>query len=163
MLALGLRETGLQNVNGGAILLNGEWVLPDPQHRDDGVFQISRDHHPLFLKRMVAVEEGTWGPVIDGFTAYSAGYCPRFEDSLQFTVTMMHEAQAYADDHGVPQLELGRFAVAAHNAGVWGAIKGWREGDVDKYTTYGDYSEWVMFHRTAINLWLKDHPGWRVT
>lgn len=112
---------------------------------------------------MPAVKEGTWGPVIDdGNTAYSFGYAPRFEQSLWFTLDNMHEAQAYAEDHGVPESELGRFAVAAHNGGIGGALQGWREGDVDKYTAGGDYSAWVARHATKIRAWLRDHPAWLV-
>lgn len=159
ILALGLRESDLRNVNGGLKLVDGKWQT-DPEKPDHGVFQISTKHHAVALKAMPGVEEGSWWPVIEGATAYDFGHCPRFEESLRYTLELMHEAQAYGTDHGV--IELGRFSVAAHNAGIGGAYRGWKEGNVDKYTTGGDYSAWVLRHSRLIREWLHDHLAWRV-
>ena len=32
---------------------------------------------------------------------------------------------------------------------------------VDKYTTGGDYSAWVIRHRSLVQRWLNDHPNWK--
>lgn len=162
LLALGLRETHLRNIEGGAKREEGRWVAEtDPGRMDTGVFQISRRYHTEDLRRMPAVKTGTWGLVVIGATAAQGGYCPRYEDSLRFTLSAMHEAQALAEDQKVPESERARFAVAAHNAGVGGALSGYREGDVDQYTTGGDYSAWVLRHRTLVNRWLGAHPNWK--
>lgn len=164
VIALGLRETHLQNINGGAVWSNEEnrWVEAPPEHQDAGVFQISRDWQAYDLKRMPGVEENTWSPVIDGITAFTPGFVPRFEEALQFTMQGISEALAYAEDHAVQAIHRPRFAVAAHNAGKGGALRGYREGDVDRYTALGNYSAWVFRHRTLINRWLNDHPNWKV-
>lgn len=162
ILALGLRETGLTNVEGGAELVNGVWVpQSDPNKKDVGVFQISRLYHKASLALMPGVKIGTWTPVVNGKSAANGGYCPRFEDSLQYVVKSMHEAQAYGGDHDVKEADLPRFAVAAHNGGMGGALQGYRVGNVDKYTTGGDYSAWCLYHKTGINHWLAEHPNWR--
>lgn len=161
LLALGLRETLLQNINGGARFDPElqKWVATTEDH---GVFQISTRHHQRVLAMMPAVEVDTWGPVVPGFSAYDEGYCPRFEDSLQFTLRYMHDAQEQGSDAGIDPDDLGRFAVVAHNAGVSGALRGFREGNPDKYTAGGDYSTWIMAHRTKVNTWLRGHPKWKV-
>lgn len=164
VLAMGLRETKLLNVNGGATWdkVAQRWVESPPEEQDGGVFQISRVHHPTDLKRMPGVAEGTWGPVIEGVTAFTPGYCPRYEDSLQFTILEMREAIAFAEDSGVRDADWLRFAIAAHNGGKGGALRGYREGDVDKYTALGDYSEWVLAHAKLIRSWLNQHGRWKV-
>ncbi len=160
-LALGLRETNLKNINGGAVWVDGHWEEAPPYEQDTGVFQISRVHHPSDLKRMPAVKEGTWTPVIGGKTAFDPGYCPRFEESLQFLDFEFSEALAFADDYGVAPENRPRFAIAAHNGGKGGALRGWREGNVDKYTTGGDYSAWVLHHTSLVKRWLRQHPTWK--
>jgi hypothetical protein len=163
-LALGLRETLLQNINGGAVKdpATGEWVEAPPEEQDGGCFQISRVHHPVDLKRMPGVAEGTWGPVIEGKTAFDPGYCPRYEEALRFTVMEMQEAIAYAEDSRVNEDVWLRFGIAAHNAGKGGALRGYREGDIDRYTAKGDYSEWVLAHAKLIRRWLNENPKWKV-
>jgi hypothetical protein len=163
LLALGLRETNLKNLEGGLKLVGGEWVKQDdPTKMDVGWTQINRGFHAASLKLMPGVKAGTWTPTVDNKTANDAGFVPRFEEALMFTVNMMHESQAYGADHGVPDADLARFSVAAHNGGMGGALKGFREGNMDKYTTMGDYSGWVLRHRTLINRWLGQHPNWKV-
>jgi len=161
MLALGMRETRLKNVNGGARWdsSSGTWVQTKT---DKGVFQIASEYHMADLRRMLGVDEGTWGPVVEQATALDDNYCPRYEESLQFTLMLMHEHQAFAMDSGISEDELGRFAVVAHNAGLGGALRGYREGEPDRYTAYQNYSQWVLRHRTIINRWLNDHLKWRV-
>jgi hypothetical protein len=159
LLAIGLRETGGRNIEGGAVLRDGEWVFAP---LDTGFFQIARKYHGDWLKRQPAVKAGTWAPVVAGHTPNDVGFCPRFEDSLRFTITELRENIAYALDSGVLPTDAVRVAVAAHNAGLGGALLGVREGDVDKHTALGDYSAWVIRHRTMVNRWLGQHPGWKV-
>jgi hypothetical protein len=161
LLALGLRESHLTNVEGGAKLVDGRWVAQDdPNRMDVGWTQISRLHHLDSLRRMPGVKVRTWAPVVSGKTAADGGYAPRFEEALQFTIQELREAQAYGQDHGVDRNDLVRFAIAAHNAGSGGAVRGFREGDVDKYTARGDYSAWVLATKAQVNGWLTTHPNW---
>lgn len=164
LLALGLRETGLRNVQGGAKQVDGRWVAlsaGDWRLMDVGALQISRRYHADALKRMPAVKAGTWGPVAPGHTPYEYGYVPRWTDALRFTIDELHENTAYAMEHGILGAAATRFAVAAHNAGAGGALAGHRAGDVDRWTAHGDYSEWVLAARTVVNQWLGQHPGWK--
>lgn len=161
-LALGLRETFLQNIEGGAKLdkATGKWVAQDnPELMDVGVFQISRKYHIHDLALMLGVPNGTWGPVTSTKTAADSGFVPRFEESLQFTLREFHENMALLENP-VPARHLVQVAVAAHNAGVEGARKGYTMGDIDINTAGGDYSEWVLRHRTMVNHWLGQHPSW---
>lgn len=166
VLALGMRETWGRNVQGGAKYdaVKKKWVALDPSNPDDaakmdvGWTQINRGYHYRTLLQMPAVASGTWGPVIEGKNPVNAGYVPRFEEALRFTVNELQEAVAYGHDHGV--MDPVRYAVAAHNAGMGGALRGEKEGSVDKYTANGDYSEWVMAAKSQVNQWLGKHPNW---
>lgn len=163
LLAFGLRETNLQNIEGGAKLVDGKWVPEDdPGRMDVGWTQISRKYHIDSLRRMPGVKNGTWAPVVSGKTAADAGFVPRFEEAMQYTISELREAQAYGEDHRVHPEHLVRYSIAAHNAGKGGALKGYQEGNVDKYTANGDYSDWVLTTRFQVNHWLAQHPGWRV-
>ena len=162
IMALGLRETHLRNIEGGAMLVDGKWVAQtDYMKMDVGWTQINRGYHYGDLKLMPGVKSGTWGPVVSGMTAGDKGYCMRFEDSLRWTITNMQEAIAYAEDKDIPEEDRVRYAIAAHNGGLGGALRGYREGNVDKYTTGGDYSAFVLRHRTLVNRWLGSHPNWK--
>lgn len=180
LLALGMGETLLQNILGGLKWVaspsgtqtrlgeKGNWVPLNPldpneaKLMDVGVFQISRRYHSASLARMPGVHAGTWGPVVASRSDIG-DLCPRFEDSLQFTLIGIHEAMAFGEDMGVKAADLPRFAVAAHNAGWAGALKGYREGNVDKYTALGDYSAQVWATAKQIDRWLYAHPNWRYT
>lgn len=162
LLALGLRETGLRNIQGGAKLVGGRWVALGPEdssRMDVGALQISRTYHPDALRALAAVKAGTWGPVVAGKTPMDFGFVPQWTTALRFTIDEMREAIAYAHDRKVG--DPVRFAVAAHNAGIGGALSGYRAGDVDKHTAHGDYSRWVLATRGVVNSWLGKHPNWR--
>lgn len=162
VLALGMRETWGRNIQGGAKMVAGKWVPLDPKldgmKMDVGWTQINRGYHYVSLLKMPAVANGTWGPVVEGKNPVNSGYVPRFEEALAFTVTEMREAMAYAHDHHVENAE--RFAVAAHNAGSGGALRGYQDGNVDKFTAGGDYSAWVMAAKAEVKTWLTAHPNW---
>lgn len=149
LLALGLRETGLRNINNAA-------------GTDRGCFQISDRWHPEWLKAHAGCPVGTWWPE-EGKTAYDKGYCPRFSDAVRYAVRLLQDGLEYASDMGVPEKDWVRFALASYNCGLGGARAGWREGNVDKYTTGGDYSKWVLLKVPEIRDWLKAHPNWRYT
>lgn len=146
LLALGLRETWGRNIEGGAKKApDGRWVAEtDPTRMDVGFLQISRRYHSETLKTMPGVKVGTWDPVVTGKSANDGGYVPRFTDSLRWVVPELDNMMDYGYRHGVPGAQLLRFAVAAHNAGVGGALDGFRAGNVDKYTAGADYSSWVL-------------------
>lgn len=161
LLALGMRETWLRNVEGGATMLDGRWVPEtDPHRKDVGWTQISRLWHSDALRLMPGVVAGSWGPVVARKTAADGGYVPRFEEALQFTLHELHESVAYALDF-VPDGDVIRVAVAGHNAGIVGAVDGYRRGNPDLHTTGGDYSAWVLAARAKVNQWLAAHPHWR--
>lgn len=163
LLALGMRETWLRNILGGARLVDGAWVPESDWTRQDaGVFQISKRFHTASLKGMEAVTSGTWGPPIEGATAYDEGMVPSFREAVPYVLREMAGALDYARDHHVKENMRLRFAVAAHNAGVGGAMAGLREGNVDKYTTGGDYSGWVMHTTGLVQVWADRHPEWRL-
>lgn len=175
LLALTLRETWGKNVEGGAKpnpdpvdAKQHPWVALDPHNPEDalkmdvGAFQINRGFHKDALKKMPGVRVNTWGPVVRGKSPYDPGFVPRFEEQLQFTIDEMREAQAFGRDNHVPEKELPRFAIAAHNAGAGDALRGFKEGDVDKYTAHGNYSADILNKRTEVNHWLNAHPNWRI-
>lgn len=164
-LALALRETHAKNIDGGAVwdADKNRWVFAP---LDSGIFQISREHNSDALRTMVpCVKSGTWSPYINDHTPAEAGYCPRFEEALQFTTRNMNDAIAMAVDYDLPSDGTRtRFGVAAHNAGRGGALKGWRESkDVDKYTTYGDYSAWVFHTAAQVRKFFVTYPHWEVS
>lgn len=164
LLALGIRETGLRNIQGGAKQVGSRWVALDEEDAhlmDVGALQISRRYHPDTLRRLPAVKAGTWGPVVAGKSPMDYGFVPQWTTALRFTIDEMREAIAFAHDHGIKGAAAVRFAVAAHNAGVGGALDGHRRGDVDRNTAHGDYSKWVLETRTAVNAWLGKHPNWK--
>lgn len=170
LLALTLRETWGHNIEGGAKEdpnRPGHWIPLDPKNPDDvhkmdvGAFQINRGFHKDQLKKMPAVRAGTWEPVIKGKTPYDPGFVPRFEEQLQFTLKEFRDAISFARENKVPVAERPRFAVAAHNAGKGGALQGWKEGNVDKYTALGNYSADILKKRTEVNSWLSQHPHWK--
>lgn len=165
VLALGLRETWGRNIQGGAKQdATGRWVAEtDPTRMDVGWLQISRRYHPEALQKMPGVLNGTWSPVVHGKTANDGGYVPRFTDALRFTVAQMEAAITYGRTYGVAEGDLRRFAVAAHNAGTGGAIRGYQKGNVDMFTAGADYSSWVMDARKRVGRWLSAHPTWQYT
>lgn len=147
LLALGLRESGLRNINNQA-------------ETDHGAFQISELYHSEWLSGEPGCLAGKWTPSAGHF-AIEDGFCPRYTPACMYALAMLKANLRYAELKGVDPRDRLRFAVAAYNAGVGGALVGYRSGDVDGYTTGGDYSAWVLRHRTKINSFLNDHPNWR--
>lgn len=148
LLSLGLRETGLRNIN-------------NPSDTDHGCFQISELYHWGWLAKQPGCKEGEW-TVSPGHSAVEDGYCPRYTPALEYAIDVLHTGLEYARVKRLPEIARISFAVASYNAGVGGAMNGYKAGDVDRYTTGLDYSSWVLRHRTMVNQWLRDHPNWRV-
>lgn len=153
-LALGMRETLLQNIESLGLDKNGK---PD----DTGWIQINRYYNAEALKDMPAVAAGTWKPVVPGKTPFDRGYCPRFEEALQFTDERFAGIMRQAHEDGVAVADLPRFAIASHNEGYGNALDGYERGNVDLHTSGGDYSAWVLATAPRIKLWLALHPNWR--
>lgn len=147
LLSLGLRETGLRNIN-------------NPADTDHGCFQISELFHAAWLTSQPGCPVGLWSAQ-SGHVAVQDGYAPRYTPACSYALAILKDNWAYATAKGVDGESRLRFSLAAYNAGVGGALRGYREGDVDKYTTAGDYSAWVIAHRAKVNHFLNDHPNWR--
>lgn len=138
LLAIMSRETNMRNIN-------------SPDDSDRGVGQINAYWHKAFLSSVPGCEaNGSWSPTY-GKTAYDSGYCPRFTDTVRYMIQLLRDAQEFAADKGVPASDRVRFSVAAYNTGAGSALRGYREGDVDKYTTGKNYSADVLARRTQVN------------
>jgi hypothetical protein len=162
LMAIGMRETWLRNILGGAVRdASGKWVPePDWRRQDAGALQISKRYHADALKGMRAVKAGTWYPSIEGKTAYDEGMVPMFSDAVPFVLASMGYALDLAKQNGVKPEDRQRFVAAAHNAGTGGALMGWRAGDMDRNTAGGDYSAWVMDAIVKVEVFLLKHPNW---
>jgi hypothetical protein len=155
LLSLGLRETNLRNVE-------------NPTQTDKGVVQINKVYHGDWLSDQPGCKAGDltktptdeWRVAPGGHSAFEPGYVPRFTPAVIYAHDMLKDGVAAAPD-GLSDVQLIRFALAAYNAGLGGARKGLNAGDVDKYTTGGDYSRWVIRHRSKVHGWLHDHPNWK--
>lgn len=148
LLALGLRETGLRNVNNG-------------EDTDHGCFQISEFFHASWLLAQPGCPEGQWVARV-GHSALEDHYCPRYTPACQYALQILKDNYAYAVLKGVDVDQRLSFSLAAYNAGIGGAMKGYREGDVSKYTTGGDYAGWVLSARSQVNHFLVRNQNWRV-
>ena len=157
LMALGLRESGLQNICGGAVLEEGKWVQ---SFSDRGCFQISDKVEPAWLKLVPGCPNGTWVPDAP-HNALEPLFCPRFTDAANRTIYVAGLNHNQGLKAGVKETEIVRFCVACHNAGFHGALEGWKDGNVDEHTTHGDYSKWVMAQADVIHKWVIDHPNWR--
>lgn len=159
MLGVGFRESELKNICGGAVLVNGVWIQ---SFSDRGYLQISDQFEADFLKSAEGCAEGQWGPTNPPSKAIEPRHVPRFTPATHYVKQTLINSMEYAHSQGVPDDQLLRFAIAAHNAGDGGAIKGWREGDVDKWTAHGDYSAYVLALQPAIHAWITDplHSHW---
>lgn len=166
-LALGMREAGPfthWNIEGGARWNGSAWVKEwDPTKMDVGAFQISRKYHGAQLERMPGVAVATWKPVVAGRTANDGGYAPRWAEQLAFTDRELRSNRAYGIAAGVATADLVHFALTAHNAGKGGALQGYRDGDLDRYSTYGDYGATCLRYARVIKSWVDAHPAWRTS
>lgn len=166
ILALGLRETGLQNIRGGAVMINGHWV---PSYTDVGWLQINSliSTNEDWLRGRPGCPDGSWRPDMIGWhlfrrvTAFTDMHNPTFTAALQYTLAQMAQERAEAYAAKVAPADVMRFVIAAHNAGFGGALRGYCCGDVDRYSTMGDYSEWVLHYAPMIAAWIEARPSWQ--
>jgi len=159
MLALGFRETGLRNICGGAKLEGNVWVQ---SYSDRGWLQITDtvEQHAQWLSEQEGCTNGYWTPSEPPVSALEAMHCPRFSPALDFTKASMLKDMAYAKQQGVASGMVLRFGIAAHNAGAGGALRGYHEGSIDKYTAQGDYSAYVLAVAPLVHNWIVAHPNW---
>lgn len=159
MLALGFRESGLRNICGGAKKdpATGKWVK---SFGDRSYLQISDQYDGDFLKSVEGCPDGWWVPDAKkpAVSAFEPMHVPRFSPATLYVKDEMEKAYAVGVGHHVP--DPLRFAVAAHNAGVQGALDGLKAGDVDVNTAGGDYSAYVLKVAPMIHDWIVAHPNW---
>lgn len=142
ILAMGIRESGLRNIVG------------DYGH-GRGFMQIDDRWQVEWLDSVRACDSGSWKPKYD--SALPAGRVPALGPMVLYAVHLLHGNLAFARRAGVPQQDRLRFAVAAYNCGPSGALAGYRAGDVDQQTAWGNYSEDVFKKRPTVKRWLTAH------
>ena len=165
VLSLGLRETGLENIRGGAVEINGVW---EPSDTDEGVFQVTNlvESNAIWLKSVPGCPNGSFKPDMEGWNAgkvnaLTTDHNPTLSAGLQYTIDEIKANRAQAEPAGVKSADVLRFCIAAHNAGFEGALKGYESGNVDKFTTLGNYSAWVLENAPAVAEWIAARPAWQ--
>jgi hypothetical protein len=146
LLALFDRETLLQNIIGAG-------------DDDTGVAQLNRKVWHDLLKSSKGCPSGTWVPD-SKHTAADRGYCPQFKVSLRTAQYILIAHISDAGQNNIPWPDRLYVAVAAYNAGMGGAFRGWEEGHIDKYTAAPrhDYSKDVIdTRRPQIESWLREN------
>lgn len=148
LLSLGLRESGLQNIN-------------NKEGTDRGCFQISEVYHAPWLLAHPGCKIGSWR-IHKGRTALDPKHCPQFPAACTKAHSMLKDGFRRARRQELNKDEALRVAVAAYNAGFTGAMTGFQEeGDPDVHTTGKDYSEWVFEHWVLVATFLEDYPNWK--
>jgi hypothetical protein len=135
LLAVGLRETWLQN------------ILGDYGH-GRGVFQQDDRWQQAWLQSVRGCRSGSFVPVYT--EAYTWGRVPTLKAGTLRAKQILEENLQYAKNEGVPGKKLFAFSLAAYNAGPYSALKGFQEGNVDKYTANGNYSADVLERRDLV-------------
>lgn len=168
-MALGLRETGLQNICGGAALVDGKW---EPVYTDRGWLQITDtiDANAKWLESIPGCPNGqgdrsNWEPDMRGFRAGKTNaltpmHSPTLSAALTYTLRQIAVEREQAYQTNVEHPDVLRFVIAAHNAGFHGALAGYEAGNVDAHTTLGNYSAWVLANAPAIAEWIRARPNW---
>jgi hypothetical protein len=159
LMALGLRETNLQNICGGAVLVDGVW---EPSKTDRGWLQISDTiaTNAKWLATELGCPDGSWYPALPHVPAITHDFCPTFSAATKYTLAQIVSARHQAANV-VKTADTLRFVVAAHNAGFAGALEGYRRGDVDLNTTHGNYSAYVLANAPVIDEWIAARPTWQ--
>ena len=159
VLSLGFRETTLRNVCGGATWdeADKKWIQA---YSDRGWLQIADtiDHNAKWLAKQEGCEEGKWTPAVPPVNALTPRHVPRFTQGTEYALQELKGDYAFAKKEKIS--DPLRFAIAAYNAGAGGAFRGYREGDVDKYTAHGDYSKTVLAIQPLVHDWIVAHPHW---
>jgi hypothetical protein len=142
LLALASRETNMHNIVG------------DGGH-GRGWLQIDDRFHLDFLATHRGCDSGSFTPSHN--SAAPKGLVPTLTASTLLAIELLRSNMRFARSHGVPEQTVLRFAVAAYNAGPGGALDGFREGDVDRHTTGGDYAQDVLARKAMIAPLLERH------
>lgn len=107
--------------------------------RGRGVFQIDDRYHQGFLSKH--------------------GSPPPVAEAAMYAAKLIADNIKYAKAQGVPAKDRLRVAVAGYNAGMGGAMAGYRAGAVDSRTTGDDYSADVFARRKTIATFLPMFVG----
>lgn len=133
--AIASRETGMQNIVG------------DGGH-GRGMFQDDDRYLDAFLRSHVGCKSGSTIPIYA--SALPKGRVPTiFAGAVQLCRTIDANI-AHAKRIGVPSGRRTKFALAAYNAGLGGAERGWAMGDADKFTAGRDYGSDTLAREHAL-------------
>jgi hypothetical protein len=135
VLALASRESNMRNIVG------------DGGH-GRGWLQIDDRFHHDFLETHRGCDSDSFIP--NHPSAAPRGLAPSLTASTIYAIGLLRSNMRFARSNGVPEQTVLRFAVAAYNAGAGGALKGFREGDVDRHTTGRDYAKDVLGRKAAV-------------
>lgn len=133
IFALGLRETGIRNIEGDGGYGKG-WL------------QVDRRAFPSWLKAHAGCRSGHW-TFSPGHRAWERGYVPGLTAGTHLAITLLRGNRAGAHRAHVPSSRSLRVAIAGYNCGLGNALAAYREhglGGVDARTTGRDYSRWVL-------------------
>ena len=160
LLAMGSRETNLQNIVGGGYFDDaGRWHTTGV---DRGLYQVNAGYHERWLRSVPGCLSGSYAEVYstnDG-GAFPEGRVPGLTASTKKAIAILRWNITYARKQGIPEFDLVRVAVAGWNSGVGTSIKAYKEkGDPDKYTTGGDYSRDVLERQRKIRAFIQ-RKGW---
>lgn len=147
ILAVGLRETGIQNITG------------DGGH-GRGWLQIDDRFHGPFLAAHAGCRSGSWDFTFSRREggARPAGRCPGMLAAQRYATGLILASEAFAVSHGVPHVHAGRFAIAAFNCGAGNALRAFEAGgiaNIDRFTTGQDYSADVLANVKAVRAALR--------
>jgi hypothetical protein len=165
LLAIASKETNLRNIVGGGyfeayvdestgqeknrFIVTGE---------DRGLFQINAKYHHSWLDSVKGCDSGKYDEIYD--SAFPPGRVPGLTAGCRKAISLLRYNIAYQIANGVPEADAVRVAVAAYNCGNVPANRAYKEGNVDKYTTLGNYSHIIINERQpAIRKWIKNR-GW---
>jgi hypothetical protein len=135
LLALASRETNMRNIAGDSGHGRGWLQIDDRSHLD-------------FLAKHRGCDSGSFTPAHD--SAAPKGRVPTLTAATIYAIGLLRANMRVARSNGVPEEQVLRFAIAAYNAGAGGALHGFRNGDVDRGTTGGDYSRDVLARKAVI-------------
>lgn len=156
VLAIGSRESSMRNIVGGGYFDSaGRFVVTG---EDRGWLQINAVFHRAFLEGVPGCVSGSWRETLT--SALPAGRVPGLTRSTRYAILLLRQNIVTVTAAGVPAADAVRVAVAAYNGGTSGALRGWREGNPDRYTTGGDYSRDVLDRRAKVRR-ARRELGWR--
>lgn len=96
-----------------------------------GVFSIDDRYHQDWLEK---------------HGAGKAGQVPPVKDAANYAAYLLSNYHKRVLEAGVPGWRAWKVAASAYNRGVNGALKGYKEGNADKYTADGNYGSNVVYY-----------------